>query len=159
MLKNTKSIIAGLVVAGVVLLPVSAAGASSHPYSPVALAKAQVACNKAILSDKVVTTKTLKACETTVSTGSTPAMTCSHGPNVYELWLSPGDTPLIRVGYKPVVYTKKNFYVSDETQLCGDPTPAGYTPPPPAMTQAQVKAALKACERTNECPVKYEVAS
>jgi hypothetical protein len=134
------------------------AGASSSPYSLKSLetrAKANVACDKAILSDKVVTAKTLKACEQTVTTGSTPALVCNHGPNVYELWLAPGDTPLIRVGYKPEVYSGSTFYVSDETQLCGDPTPAGDTPPPPAMTQAQVKAAFKACERT-ECPVKYK---
>ena len=118
------------------------------------MAKAQVACNKALLSDKVVTAKIAKACEATVTTGSKPAQVCSHGPNVYELWLYPGDVPLIRVGYKPEVFTEANFYVSDETQLCGDPTPAGDTPPHPAMTQSQVKAAFKTCERAQQCAVK-----
>lgn len=150
-----KKLLTALVVAGAVLLPFGAVdAASAYPKSFVASAKAQVACNKAILSDKVVTTKTAKACEATVTTGSTPAQTCSNGSNVYELSLYPGDVPLIRVGYKPVVYTEKNFYVSDETQLCGDPTPAGDTPPHPAMTQDQVKAAFARCEGAQQCAVK-----
>jgi hypothetical protein len=150
-----KKFLAALSVAGTaILLSAGAASASTYPPSSVATAKANVACNKAILSDKVVTAKTLKACEATVTTGSKPAQVCSHGTNVYELWLYPGDVPLIRVGYKPAVFTEANFYVSDETQLCGDPTPAGDTPPKPAMTQAQVKAAFKTCERAQQCAVK-----
>lgn len=156
---TARRVITGLLVsAATITLPVSVAGASSNPYSLKSLearAKASATCNAAILSDKVIAAKTAKACEQTVTTGSTPALVCSHSPNVYELWLAPGDTPLIRVGYKPVVYSASNFYASDETQLCGDPTPAGDTPPPPAMTQAQVKVVFKACERT-ECPVKFK---
>ena len=142
------------VAATAILLPAGAVSASTYPPSFLATAKAQVACNKAILSEKVVTAKVAKACESTVTTGSKPAQVCSHGPNVYELWLYPGDVPLIRVGYKPAIFTEANFYVSDETQLCGDPTPAGDTPPKPAMTQAQVKAAFKTCERAQQCAVK-----
>jgi hypothetical protein len=150
-----KEILTAVFVAGgVILLPAGMASASAYPPSVVATAKANVACNKAILSDKVVTAKTVKACEATVTTGSTPAQVCSHGPNVYETYLYPGDVPLIRVGYKPEVFTEANFYESDETQLCGDPTPAGDTPPHPAMTQAQVKAAFKTCERAQQCAVK-----
>lgn len=89
-----KKFLAALFVAGTAtLLPAGAASASAYPQSVVATAKAQVACNKAILSDRVVTAKTLKACEATVTTGSKPAQTCTHSPNVYELCTSYGSIP------------------------------------------------------------------
>jgi hypothetical protein len=151
-----KFLTAHLIVAAA-LLPVSVAGASSNPYSLKSLeaaAKAGATCNAAIVSGKIMTAKTVKACVTDDIIAA-PVTACTHGPNVYEVSTIPDDEALIRVGYRPEVFTQANFYMSDGIQLCGDPIPAYLTPPHPAMTQAQVKAAYKVCERTNKCPVKY----
>ena len=86
---SVRHVITGLLVAAAaVLLPASLAGASmSNPYSIKSLeatAKADAMCNAAILSDKVVTMKTLQLATPAVRRlpGSTPAQTCSYGPNV-----------------------------------------------------------------------------
>jgi hypothetical protein len=152
-----------LLIGSAVVLPLSAAGASNNPFSAKSLearAKAEVACNQAMASNKVVTAKTIKAC----NIANVPSVTaCSHGPSVNQASLASDDVALLRVGHKPVFYvaaTTENpnpvsvFDVSDITQLCGDPIDPTDTPAAPSLTQAQVKAAFKSCERTHQCLMK-----
>jgi|NGEPerStandDraft_6_1074524.scaffolds.fasta_scaffold07188_3 hypothetical protein len=108
------------------------------------MTQANAACNKAIESDKVITTADVKACNIANVPTANP---CLSGPPVYEAWVAPDNDALLRVGYKPVVYTAtttdnpnppNEFTTSTITQLCGDPIDPSMTPPPPPLTQAQV---------------------
>jgi|NGEPerStandDraft_6_1074524.scaffolds.fasta_scaffold16018_5 hypothetical protein len=115
----------------------SVAGAATLP-----LFKAEAICNKAVLADKPITTKQVAACK--VASGYITTK-CSHAPNVYEVSVGTNGngSALLRVSHKPKVYTEANLTVSDGTQLCGDPLDPTDTPPPAAMTQAQVAALFR----------------
>ena len=71
------------------------------------MAKAQVACNKAIASNKVVTAKTVKACNT--ANGSL-VTACAHGPSVNQASLPSNNVALLRIGFMP------RFYVAGTTE-------------------------------------------
>ena len=158
-------LIALFFIGAVILSSAGLAGAAKNPFSSksfVAMAKAQVACNKAIASNKVVTAKTVKVC----NTANIPSVTaCAHGPSVNQASVGSGDdVALLRIGFKPLFYvagTTENpnptsiFDVADISQLCGDPIDPILTPPAPPLTQTQVKALFKKCERAKTCPMKF----
>lgn len=153
--------IIALSIAALALAGCSSAGSSSgttQTTSPApSLANATNDCNQAIVSDKVVTTEALKACNTV---NASTTYKCLHGPSVYEVSAGTvGDPTLLRVGYKPEVYTASTtaetgtFYVSETKQLCGDPIDPSLTAPVAPLTQSQVEALFQPATSTTAAPV------
>jgi hypothetical protein len=120
----------------------SSAGAATWQKTAAAAKKADTVCNTAIASGKVVTAKVLKACNNPMNHVPS-SYVCTTGPKVWEISVGSNDSALLRVGYKPAVYSEQNFYLSETDLLCGQSIPAGLTTPQPPLTQNQVKRALK----------------
>ncbi len=133
-------LVAGLIAVASVIGAVGVGlPAESARASGLTSTTAATVCNKALLADKAITAKQLAACKVVSGVITTK---CSHKPNVYEIYVRSGNDVLLRVGYKPMVYTEANLYVSDATSLCGDPIDPSMTPPAPAMTPTQIRALL-----------------
>ena len=156
-----RTLIAALVIAASLILgPVGLAGAKMPNFEQ--MAKAEVACNKGLASNKNVTAKLIAACN--ISNVPSPTA-CKTGPAVNEANIYPDEEALLRVGYKPRIYVAvdtdnpnpaSEFVTSDITQLCGDPIDPTLTPPAAPLTTAQVKKLFKACQKANQCPMKGE---
>jgi hypothetical protein len=102
---------------------------------------ADTICNQAIASDEVVTQATITAC----NTANVPTEhKCTTGPSVYEAYIPTGNDAILRLGYKPQVYDSASFFVSELQQLCGDPIPAGETPPGMPLSLDKVRALIQA---------------
>lgn len=150
-----------IVCIAIVLVPVGRAGAKMPNFEQ--MAKAEVACNKGLASNKNVSAKLIAAC----NIANVPSPTaCKTGPAVNEAYVYPGDEALLRVGHRPEIFvaaTTENpnpvsaFVVSDITKLCGDPIDPTLTPPATPLAQAQVKKLFKACQKANQCPMKVEL--
>lgn len=135
---------ATVLVLAVSLMAIGAAASPSLSARAKTMAKANAVCNAGIESDKRVTAKTLKAC----NTANVPTATkCASGPSVWLATIllpnSKQDTAELRLGHRPTVYTEANFYMSTIQQLCGEAIGSGLTPPPPPLTVGQVRALFR----------------
>jgi hypothetical protein len=102
---------------------------------------ADIICNQAIASDAVVTQATITAC----NTANVPTEhKCTTGPSVYEAYIPTGNDAILRLGYKPLVFDSASFFVSELQRLCGDPIPAGETPPGTPLSLDKVRALIQA---------------
>jgi len=124
------------------------------PTTP--LATSNTDCNQAIISDKPVTARALKACNIANVPTSYP---CLHGPSVYEAYIPTGDDALLRLGYEPIVYGPGSLYVSEIKQLCGDPIDPSMTAPVPPLSQSEVKALFRSANAATTVPNAVGVAS
>lgn len=108
--------------------PFVAVSQSGAAASTPSVAQASILCDKAVGSDKVVTTKTIQNCNIA---NFMSRHHCTHGAPVWQLFIPTDYGALLRTGHKPVVYSVPHFSLSEDDVLCGDPVIVNRSQPPP----------------------------